>query len=195
MEVGISAKLSENFSPTVPPFAATISRVAADVQAPDGESGNVWRRGKTTANYPQDLAQDAVCQSHTGHKTGLWFLPARPLRLNTNEWMKCRRYGNFVVFFSSAKISGFPELWYLVNARKLTKFEERKLCIEDPYNDTDDKRRVCETVYSRVSEKLRKYIGADGRYFEHFRCSIEIFCSYSSTDMYPPVWSEFFAAL
>ena len=39
------------------------------------------------ANYPQELAQDAVCQSHTGHMTGLWFLPARPLRLNTNEWM------------------------------------------------------------------------------------------------------------
>ena len=39
------------------------------------------------ANYPQELAQDAVCQSHTGHVTGLWFLPARPLRLNTNEWM------------------------------------------------------------------------------------------------------------
>jgi len=27
------------------------------------------------ANYPQELAQDAVCQSHTGHITGLWFLP------------------------------------------------------------------------------------------------------------------------
>ena len=39
------------------------------------------------ANYPQERAQDAVCQSHTGHMTGLWFLPARPLRLNTNEWM------------------------------------------------------------------------------------------------------------
>ena len=38
-------------------------------------------------NYPQELAQDAVCQSHTGHMTGLWFLPSRPLRLNTNEWM------------------------------------------------------------------------------------------------------------
>ena len=34
---------------------------------------------------PQELAQDAVCQSHTGHMTGLWFLPARPLKLNTNE--------------------------------------------------------------------------------------------------------------
>ena len=39
------------------------------------------------ANYPQELAQDAVCQSHTGHMTGLWFLSVRPLRLNTNEWM------------------------------------------------------------------------------------------------------------
>ena len=37
------------------------------------------------ANYPQELAQDAVCQSHTGHMTGLWFLPAQPLRLNTND--------------------------------------------------------------------------------------------------------------
>ena len=41
------------------------------------------------ANYPQELAQDAVCQSHTGRMTGLWFLPTRPLRLNKNEWMKC----------------------------------------------------------------------------------------------------------
>ena len=30
-----------NFSPTVPPFVARISRVVADVQAPGGESGNV----------------------------------------------------------------------------------------------------------------------------------------------------------
>ena len=39
------------------------------------------------ANYSQELAQDAVCQSYTGNMTGLWFLPARPLKLNTNEWM------------------------------------------------------------------------------------------------------------
>jgi len=38
--------------------------------------GNVSRRGKAMANYPQELSQDAVCQSHTGHKTGLWFLPS-----------------------------------------------------------------------------------------------------------------------
>ena len=43
------------------------------------------------ANYPQELAQDAVCQSHTGHMTGLWFLPVRSLGLNTNEWMRCHR--------------------------------------------------------------------------------------------------------
>ena len=45
-------------------------------------------RGKEMANYPQELAQDAVCESHTGHMTGLWFLPTRPLGLNTSEWLK-----------------------------------------------------------------------------------------------------------
>ena len=40
------------------------------------------------ANYPQELAQVAVCQSHTGHMTGLWFLPVLPLRLNTNEMIR-----------------------------------------------------------------------------------------------------------
>ena len=39
------------------------------------------------ANYPQELAQDAVCQRHTGHMIELWLLPARPLRLYTNELM------------------------------------------------------------------------------------------------------------
>jgi hypothetical protein len=42
-------------------------------------------RRKAMANYPQELAREAVCQSHTGHMTGLWFLPALPLRLNTNK--------------------------------------------------------------------------------------------------------------
>ena len=41
--------------------------------------------GESNANYPQERAQDALCQSYTGHMTGLWFLPARPLRLNPNE--------------------------------------------------------------------------------------------------------------
>jgi len=33
-------------------------------------------QGKAMANYPQEGDQDAVCQSHTGHMTGLWFLPS-----------------------------------------------------------------------------------------------------------------------
>jgi len=45
--------------------------------------GRRW--GKAMADYPQELAQDAVCQSRTGHMTGLWFLPTRPLRPNANE--------------------------------------------------------------------------------------------------------------
>jgi len=45
--------------------------------------------------YLQELAQDAVCQSHTGHMTGLWFLPARPLRLNTNE--RINKKVNFIL--------------------------------------------------------------------------------------------------
>ena len=46
------------------------------------------------ANYPQELAQDAVCQSHTG----LWFLPARPLSLNTNEGMNDLEFTFFPEF-------------------------------------------------------------------------------------------------
>ena len=53
---------------------------------------NLFFMGKAMANYPQELAQDAVYQSHTGHMTGLWFLPARPPRLNTNEWMNLFLY-------------------------------------------------------------------------------------------------------
>ena len=48
-----------------------ISRVFADLLAHGGDNGNVSRRGKAMANYPQELAQDAVCQSYTGHMTGL----------------------------------------------------------------------------------------------------------------------------
>jgi hypothetical protein len=40
--------------------------------------------GKAMANYPQELAQDAAYQSHTGCLTGLWFLPKLALGLNTN---------------------------------------------------------------------------------------------------------------
>jgi len=41
--------------------------------------------GKAMANYPQELAQDAAYQSHTGHLTGLWFLPKLTQGLNTNN--------------------------------------------------------------------------------------------------------------
>jgi hypothetical protein len=37
------------------------------------------------ANYPQELAQTAVFQSHTGRLTGLWFLPKPAQGLNTNQ--------------------------------------------------------------------------------------------------------------
>ena len=65
-------------------------------------------RGKAMANYPQELAQDSVCQSHTGHMTGLWFLPTRPLRLNTNEWMNEWIYIYiYIHFILSSKIMYF----------------------------------------------------------------------------------------
>ena len=62
-------------------------------------------RRKAITNYPQELAQDAVCQSRTGHMTRLWFLPTRPLRLNTNEWVnewmsnKCSIYLLTIICF------------------------------------------------------------------------------------------------
>ena len=51
------------------------------------------------ANYPQELAQDAVCLSHTGHMTGLWFLSARPLRPNTNEMNEFEVFAAFQKFY------------------------------------------------------------------------------------------------
>ena len=61
------------------------------------------------ANYPQELTQDAVCQSHTGHMTGLWFLPTQPLRLNTNEYIYIYIYikvGKLVLCRLSLKCDG-----------------------------------------------------------------------------------------
>jgi len=58
------------------------------------------------ANYPKELAQDAVCQSHTGHMTGFWFLPTRPLRLSTNERMNNLHFYCFTVHFCS--LSSLP---------------------------------------------------------------------------------------
>jgi hypothetical protein len=50
------------------------------------------------ANYSQELAQDAVYYSHTGHMTGLWFLPTRHLRLilmNEKEESKVGDFPNY----------------------------------------------------------------------------------------------------
>ena len=46
----------------------------------------IYISGESNGKLPPKNAVrcGAVGQSHTGHMTGLWFLPARPLRLNTN---------------------------------------------------------------------------------------------------------------
>jgi hypothetical protein len=64
---------------------ATWRHLAAKVGTSKGR-GKQW-------NYPQALAQNAVCQSHTGHLTGLWFLPKLAQGLNTNYyyWNKPNR--------------------------------------------------------------------------------------------------------
>ena len=36
----------------------------------------IYIYGESNGKLPQELAQDAVCQSHTGHMTELWFLPS-----------------------------------------------------------------------------------------------------------------------
>jgi len=56
-------------------------------KAPGGDKWERLKAGESNGKLPPRIAQDAVCQIHTGHMTGLWFLPAWPLRLNTNEWM------------------------------------------------------------------------------------------------------------
>ena len=78
-------------------------------------------------NYPQELAQVAVCQKHTGHMTGLRFLPTRPLRLNANEWMNqqdptflssmysCKamlRYRNFISCLRRKWVTARTVFWH-----------------------------------------------------------------------------------
>ena len=70
------------------------------------------------ANYPQELVQDAVCQIHTGHMTGLWFLPTRPLRLNTNEWMNMAMYENSLYAYEFLNIISY-------------------LCMSPPYHEAN----------------------------------------------------------
>jgi hypothetical protein len=68
------------------------------------------------ANYPQELAKGAVCQNHTGHMTRLWFLPARPLRLNTNELLLLLLLFTAIEFHSVAVV-----LTLVTNKNKYTK--------------------------------------------------------------------------
>ena len=43
--------------------------------------------GKQWQTTPKNLPRMQCAKSHISSITGLWFLPARPLGLNTNEWM------------------------------------------------------------------------------------------------------------
>jgi len=50
------------------------------------------------ANYPQKLAHDAVCQSHTGHMTGLWFMPSPAFKAEYQCMMnECRLKGVIIM--------------------------------------------------------------------------------------------------
>ena len=71
-------KITGHFSPIVPPFAATISRVVEDMEAPGGQKWERLNAGESYGKLPLRIAQDAVYQSHTSRLTGLWFLPNRP---------------------------------------------------------------------------------------------------------------------
>ena len=93
------------------------------------------------ANHPQELAQDEVCQSHTGHTTGLWFLPARPLRLNTNEF---RKYVCSLKYTQCNARAPYCHLWparlyhifshYLINDASFEKVTEHKKCFYSLHN-------------------------------------------------------------
>ena len=57
----------------------TYRHLAAKVGTSKG-GGKQWQT--TPKNLPRMQCARAI---HTSHMTGLWFLPTRPLRLNTNE--------------------------------------------------------------------------------------------------------------
>ena len=83
------------------------------------------------ANYPHALAQDAACQSHTGHITGLWFLPSRPLRLNTNKLMMNLYINIYMLNTTLDRYSGFTanQLWEVLNYTTLQQLRWLKLHI------------------------------------------------------------------
>ena len=66
-----------NFSPTVPPFAARISRVVADVQAPGGESGERLKAGVSNGKLPPVTCPGcSVPEPYRSHDWAL--VPANP---------------------------------------------------------------------------------------------------------------------
>jgi hypothetical protein len=85
----------------------------------------IYIGGKAMTNYPQVLVQDAVYQSHTGHMTGLWFLPTRSLRLNTNEWRNSIPIANWCQVTKVTALQLEP-LWLTVCYRLL----ERTSCTQ-----------------------------------------------------------------
>jgi hypothetical protein len=92
----------------VPPFAArgvsrrwTWRHLAEEVGTSKG-GGNQWQL------IPQELAQDAVCQSHTGRLTGYWFLLKRPKGwILMNEWIMERFTGPYSVVTEGIWINGY----------------------------------------------------------------------------------------
>jgi hypothetical protein len=59
------------------------------------------------ANYLQELAQNAECQSHTGRLTRLWFLPKLAQGLNTNQsiiQLYSSTYLPYIVLWSLCKV-------------------------------------------------------------------------------------------
>ena len=124
--------------------------------------------GKTMANYPEELAQDTVCQSHTGHMTGLWFLPARPLRLNTSEWMDewmnslSTQRGWHTSKFPTPFISSETLLILSLSFLNPRTFFAVLICW------TGWKDRICQHPANGRSKKQRKYLTS---YFENFPTS------------------------
>jgi hypothetical protein len=76
-----------------------------------------------------------VCQSHTGHMTGLWFLPTRPLRLNNNKWMRIPLI-KLTVFLEESLIYWFG-IFYSLFCRTFMDVSEMRLryCVP-PESDT-----------------------------------------------------------
>ena len=110
------------------------------------------------ANYPQELAQDAVCQSHTGHMTVFWFLPARPLKLNTNEWsVHMRSLG------ASSPLCYYKQLRWVLGASKHNFLVSYLLCWRRRVSATVDHLPVAKMY---IEENYTDYDHSIGAYFK-----------------------------